>query len=414
VIVLTSAHPAAVPAAVTPTNFTDEAVVDVPAPTALAFLPDGRMLVASQQGQLYLYGDDLGTVLDLGDVICSNSERGLLGVAVDPEFTTNRFIFVYYTANRFGCDEGYPRSPVNRVARFVLPADGSVERSSEMVLVDNIPSPAGNHNGGDVKFGHDGFLYISVGDGGCDYAGDSGCAGANDAARDNHALLGKILRITRDGEIPANNPFLGGRAVRCNQVGVTERGNRCQETWATGLRNPYRIAFDQNPGGSRLYINDVGQGTREEIDVGIAGADYGWNMREGACERDRDTNCSPPPPGLTDPLVDYRHEATDCTSITGGAFAPYGWPVPYHRSYFFGDFICGKIFWIATDKQGKPRIEEFATDVGRIVAMEVGPGDEVRQALYYTTYSNDGEVRRIIYTGTPLNQVQVQLPLVFR
>ena len=279
VIALTGAHPAGVPAAVIPTNFADEEVVDVPTPTALAFLPDGRMLVASQHGQLYLYGGDLGIVLDLGNVSCSNSERGLLGVAVDPEFTANRFIFVYYTANRFGCDEGYPRSPVNRVARFVLPADGMVERSSETVLVDNIPSPAGNHNGGDVKFGRDGFLYVSVGDGGCDYAGDSGCAGANDAARDDHALLGKILRITRDGGIPVDNPFLDDRAVRCNETGINDQDKPCQETWATGLRNPYRIAFDQNPGGSRLYINDVGHNDCDDVNVGIAGADYGWNIR---------------------------------------------------------------------------------------------------------------------------------------
>lgn len=414
VVALTSARPSVLTAAVTPANFTDEPVVQVPYPTALAFLPDGRMLVASQRGQLYLYDGDLSTALDLGSIVCSNSERGLLGVAVDPEFTLNRYIFVYYTLNRFGCDEPYPRSPVNRVARFVLPESNVIDPAGETVLVDNIPSPAGNHNGGDVKFGRDGLLYVSIGDGGCDYAGDSGCAGDNDAARDDHVLLGKILRITRDGEIPADNPFTGDNSSRCNATGMTEPGKVCQETWAKGLRNPYRIAVDQNPGSSRLYINDVGQGAWEEVDVGVAGADYGWNIREGHCVKGSMTDCGPPPAGLTNPLVDYRHDANNCNSITGGAFAPYEWPAPYHRAYLFSDYVCGKMFWIATDDQGTPRIEEFATGLDPVVAMQVGPTDGGRQALYYTTYQNrgqDGQVRRIIYTGS---MKYVHLPLVSR
>ena len=357
VVVLTSAHPADVPAAVPPANFTDEEVVKVPTPTSVAFLPDGRMLVTSQAGQLYVYRNTLRTVLDLGDTVCSgDTERGLLGVTADPEFATNHYIYIYYTANKFGCGERYPRSPVNRVSRFVLPDTGTIDLTGEKVLVTNIPSPAGNHNGGDVKFGRDGYLYISIGDGGCDYAGNSGCGGDNDASRDDHALLGKILRITRDGGIPADNPFLGSGSIRCNEVGVTDPGKKCQETWAKGLRNPYRFAVDQNPGSSRLYINDVGQGVWEEVDVGMAGADYGWNIREGHCDNGSRTDCGAPPAGLTNPLVDYEHDANNCNSITGGAFAPYGWPMPYHRAYLFSDFICGKIFWIATDEQGTSRI----------------------------------------------------------
>ena len=126
--------------------------------------------------------------------------------------------------------------------------------------MDEIPSPSGNHNAGDLRFGNDGYLYVSVGDGGCDYAGNSGCAGANDASRDQHALVGKILRITSTGGIPPTNPFQGAGTARCNVTGRTTAGNKCQETFAWGLRNPFRIAFDPNTTATRFFINDVGAG----------------------------------------------------------------------------------------------------------------------------------------------------------
>src|SRR5262249_15371501 len=99
-------------------------------------------------------------------------------------------------------------------------------------LLDNMQSTAGNHNGGDLHFGRDGFLYISIGDGGCDYNNDSGCGGQNDASRDQNYLLGQILRITADGGIPASNPFQGAGPARCNTAGHTTVGLKCQETFA--------------------------------------------------------------------------------------------------------------------------------------------------------------------------------------
>ena len=180
---------------------------------------------------------------------------------------------MYYTFNRAG-------TCVNRVSRFVLSASNVA--SNEFILIDNIPSTAGNHNAGDVQFGKDGYLYVSVGDGGCDYAG-GGCAGANDASRDQNSLVGKILRITRDGGIPPDNPFLGSGTADCRSTGGTTAGFKCRETFAWGLRNPFRIGFDPNAAGTRFFINDVGQDTWEEIDLAQAGADYGWNVREGHC-----------------------------------------------------------------------------------------------------------------------------------
>ena len=136
--------------------------------------------------------------------------------------------------------------PVNRVSRFVLRDDDTVDPAAETVLIDNIPAPQSYHNGADLQFGKDGLLYVSTGDGGCDYAGDSGCLELNDAARDQHVLLGKILRITARRRDPAGNPWQGAGTARCNVTGRTTSGTRCQETFAWGLRNPFRIAFDPN------------------------------------------------------------------------------------------------------------------------------------------------------------------------
>ncbi len=408
-----------------PSDFEDVLVATVGAPTALAFTPDGRLLITTQGGQVRVYqnGALLATpALALpSSRLCSNSERGLLSIAVDPQFATNRYIYLFYTFNKHNtCPTGQPTSPnnpVNRVSRFVLADNNTIDSSNETVLIDNIHSPAGNHNAGDLHFGKDGLLYISVGDGGCDYAGNSGCAGSNDAARDKHVLLGKILRITRDGAIPASNPFQGAGTGRCNVTGSTTAGNWCQETFASGLRNPFRFAMDPNASGTRFFINDVGQGRWEEIDEGIAGADYGWNIREGHCANNSTTDCTNQPTitvnnqVLTNPIFDYPH-STNCTgvegnSITGGAFVPNGfWSSQYDDSYLFGEYVCGKIFRIKPNGTGGYTATEFTSGLGSssAVAMIFGPyrinQSQTTQALYYTTYAGGGQVRRIRYAGT--------------
>jgi glucose/arabinose dehydrogenase len=386
-----------------PTGFQDSLVASVAGPTALAFTPDGRLLITTQTGRLRVYQNNalLATpALDLEPVLCSNSERGLLGVAVDPAFSTNRFIYLFYTFKKSGvCATNTANAPVNRVSRFTLADTNTVSPSSELVLLDNIPSPAGNHNGGDVQFGRDGLLYISVGDGGCDYLGNSGCAGANDAARDQHVTLGKILRITSSGAIPAGNPFTGADSVRCNTTGRAAAGQKCRETFAWGLRNPFRMAFDPNAAGTRFFINDVGQNAWEEIDEGRAGADYGWNVREGHCVNGSTTNCGAPPAGMTNPIFDYAH-ANGCAAITGGAFVPRGvWPAEFEGQYLFGDYVCGSIFRLTRNTNGTYTRSTFASGLGSssAVAMIFGPW-EATQALYYTTYAGGGQVRRISST----------------
>jgi glucose/arabinose dehydrogenase len=391
-----------------PSGFEDQLLTSASNPTALAFTPDGRMLVATKPGQLRVYknGQLLQTpALNISSKICTNSERGLLGVAVDPSFSTNKYVYLYYTYDKFDvCPTGQPTSannPVNRVSSFVMSGD-TVDPASEKVLIDNIPSPNGNHNAGDLHFGKDGYLYVTVGDGGCDYKGDSGCAGANDASRDRHILLGKVLRITRDGGIPSTNPYTDASSARCNLTGRTDPGKTCQETFAWGLRNPFRFAFDLNATGTRFFINDVGQNAWEEVDQGKAGVDYAWNLCEGTHDnpnRAGSVDCAAAP--YTPPVHEYSHINTGCASVTGGAFVPNGvWPASYNGSYLLGDYVCNKIFKLTpTDRGGFTRTE-FASGLGDggPIAMAFGPYGSGK-ALYYTTFVNGGEIRRVVYAA---------------
>lgn len=406
-LVASCANPADLKAALSPesvpSGFSDTLVRSVPQPTALAFTPDGRMLITSQSGKLYVLKNGNLTLARTIRGICSNSERGLLGVAVDPAFSQNRYIYLYYTGNPSGvCSQNSPESPVNRVARFVLPDSNIISPAGPYVVLDNIPSPNGNHNGGDLNFGKDGLLYVSVGDGGCDPAGDSGCGAANNAAKALNLTSGKILRVTRTGAAPPGNPFVGANSVPCRLSGRAGAGKVCAEIFALGLRNPYRIAFNPNVSTIQFAINDVGQNAREEIDLGAAGANYGWNTREGSCQTGSSSGCGTPPAGLTDPIFDYGRSSegtfAGCRSISGGAYVPRDvWPASYGNTYLFADFVCGKIFQMR--RIGEKRVAStFASSVGNIVHLAFGRYNGVK-TLYYTTYSNGGQVRRISYSG---------------
>jgi glucose/arabinose dehydrogenase len=388
-----------------PPGFEDILVTDVGQPTGIAFTPDGRLLITTQPGQLRIYQNGVlsGTAaLDLSTVICTNSERGLLGVAVDPNFASNHYIYLYYTYKRStGCPTGAtagPTFPVNRASRFTLPDTNVISPTSELVLVDNILTEQGNHNAGDLHFGADGFLYISIGDG-----GDGGTEADNPAI-----LAGKMLRIGLNGIIPPGNPYtatIGSR--RCGDpAGVPAGNGPCQEVIAYGLRNPFRFAI--KPGSNTLYINDVGQNRWEEIDQWPSGSgapNYGWPEREGPCAQFG--ACTANPPGMTAPIFSYNHNSgsglpTDgCGSITGAAFVPPGiWPAAYQNVYLFADYVCGKIFRLTPAGGGVFTSTAFVTGLGNssAVAMSFGPYRST-QALYYTTYAGGGEVRRIVYSA---------------
>jgi glucose/arabinose dehydrogenase len=399
---------AATPAQAAPTlpaGFQDALVTPVDRATSIAFAPGGRMLIARVPGVIRMYRngvlDPVGDpALDISAQTCSDGERGLMSVAVDPAFEANHFVYVYYTHNKSGCITGSATTPVNRVSRFVLGDNDKIDKSSETVLIDNIPAPQTYHIGADLGFGKDGFLYVSTGDGGCDYAG-GGCLENNDASRDQHVLLGKVLRITRDGAIPASNPYQGAGTARCNVAGRTTAPNKCQETFAWGLRNPFRLAFDPNATGTRFFINDVGEITWEEIDLAAAGADYGWNVREGFCATGSATNCGAPPAGMTNPIHAYDHSA--CSAITGGAFVPKGaWPAAYDDDYLYADTTCGRMWRLSPRAGGGYDQLDFGTGFGdySVMTMTFGPYRS-GVALYYATWNHEGllQVRRISYEG---------------
>jgi hypothetical protein len=223
-----------------------------------------------------------------------------------------------------------------------------------------------------------------------------------------------LLRITPDGGIPPDNPFMGENSRRCNVEGRTARDKTCREIFALGFRNPFRFAVDPDTTAptTRVFINDVGGQRWEEIDEldaaadagADAGADYGWNLCEGRHdnpERRGRVNCDGSK--YTGPIHEYNH-STNCESITGGAFVPDdgSWPDFYDNAYLFSDFVCGKIFVLKPKSRGGFARTLFTTDPGGggPVAMAFGPHGSKGTALFYTTFADGGKVRRITYSGS--------------
>ena len=406
VALLAAARPAEA-APTLPPGFQDELVTAIDRPMDVAFVPGGRILIARFPGVVRMFKngslDPVATpALTISAKTCSDGERGLMSVAVDPQFESNHYIYLYYTFKNNGtsCPVGSNTSPVNRVSRFVLGDNDLIDPASEVVLIDGIPAPAQYHIGADLQFGKDGYLYISTGDGGCDWQG-GGCLSANDASRDQNVLLGKVLRITRDGAIPPTNPFQGAGTARCNVTGRTTAGNKCQETFSWGLRNAYRLAADMNATGTRMFINDVGELKWEEIDLLTSGADFGWNVREGFCVTNSDTNCGPPPAGMTNPIHAYHHD-TGCATITGGTFIPKGvWPAAYDDDYIYADFSCGKMFRLSPNGSGGYDEIEFGSGFPMygVTTASFSFFQQPKNGLYYAHWGDTLELHRIVYNG---------------
>lgn len=385
-------------AATVPAGFTDAAVASFASPTTVEWLPNDRIVVLEQGGRVRI-GPATGpftTALTIGN-ICPGGERGLLGFVHDPAYLQNGFVYVYYTRDAAGS----PGSCVNRVSRFTMDlAVDEIVPTSEVVLLDNISSVNGNHNGGDLDIGSDGFLYVAVGDAGRDPRGDSGSAGGNDAGQDVSLLNGKILRITTDGQPAPGNPFTGPGTAACATRGNTPSTptTACQEIFAYGLRNPYRFAFDRNDGSSRFFINDVGQGTYEEVNLGQVGANYGWPIREGSCPQGDTTPCPGPAAGLTDPVTSYGR--TLGTYVTAGAFVPNGlWPSAFDGAYLFADGGSGRM-WVRLANGSLDYGAPFATGAGGIADMTFGFDAAGKSVLYYV--QSGGGLRKVTPNDAPV------------
>ncbi len=384
-----------VSAATVPAGFTDVQVATPGASTGIVGLPDGTVVVLVQSGSVQLIRGDAmlpNPALRMSLFPCNGGERGLLGVAVDPNFKVNGYLYLYFTH-----PASAPGGCVNRASRFTMTGD-AIDPNSEVVLVDNISSEAGNHNGGDLEIGGDGFLYISVGDAGADPRKDSS---PNDAGQDLTLLNGKILRVVPSTGDPApGNPISGPGTASCRVRGnlPSTPTTFCQELYAWGLRNPFRFAFDPNTGPDRFFINDVGQGTHEEVDLGGIGLNYGWPLREGFCPIGQPQPCAAPDPalGFTDPITAYPRAVGQV--ITASAFVPNGhWPAQYDGGYLFADAGTGNM-WLRTASGTIDYNAPFASGVGGIADMAfVSTGDSI--ALYYTL--TGGTVRKITTPPTP-------------
>jgi glucose/arabinose dehydrogenase/PKD repeat protein len=378
-------------------DFSDTLVASVPSPTAFTWTPDGRMLIASKPGRLMVVDDGQRSVaVDISARICDQSERGLLGVAVDPAFERNRFVYLYYTHEVGGaCADRPGRFPQSRVGRFILGNDNVLARRSERVIVDHLVSPAPYHLAGDLEFGEDALLYISVGDGVCSLRQPSRCGPVNDNAPNRSVPLGKILRVDRHGVPPDDNPYASANGARrcARPSGVQGGTGPCSEIFARGFRNPFRFA--RKPGTNTFYVNDVGLHTWEEVDRLRKGGNYGWNSREGHCRRDSKTRCGTVR-GLINPIHDYLHGK--CRSITGGAFVPKGlWP-GHDGAYLYADFGCDRVFRLSPEPGGGLKRTRFAEGLDGPTHLRFGP-HEGSSALYYASFFG-GEVRRIASTST--------------
>jgi glucose/arabinose dehydrogenase len=322
-----------------------------------------RWYVVEQRGKVFtlLASNPAGTRALAVDVeaifdLAGGGEQGLLGMAFDPSFAANGEVFFSYT-------ESSATNFDSVVARFAS-ADGGltfapVAGNPDVIRFDGEQD---NHNGGDIAFGPDGFLYYATGDGGG--AGDPDPEDGQNLS----TLLGKILRL--DVSVapyanPLDNPFVGSAGR--------------DEIWAYGLRNPWRMSFDSQTG--ELWVGDVGQSSREEIDRIVKGGNYGWDCREGDQPFDPDPNCSPP---FVEPEV--VHDRSEAQAITGG-YVYRGNALPsLANSYVYGDFVTGRVFAYRF-QASPPRVDELSPPAG----LDISSFAQAR----------DGEIYLLDYAGAP-------------
>jgi len=357
-----------------------DATEPAPLPAALAVTPvvtglaspvflaapanDPRLFILEQAGRIRIVenGALVATpFLDIVSQVVSGGERGLLGLAFHPRYATNGFFYVNFT----GLD-GH-----TRVMRYTVSANRNVANAGSGKLIIQVNQPYANHNGGMIAFGPDGMLFIGMGDGGS--GGDP-----QNHAQTRSDLLGDMLRLNVDVGDPytpaAGNPFLGSLPT-------------LPEIWAYGLRNPWRFSFDRVAGN--LYIADVGQGSREEVNVvpaTQAGLNYGWRIMEGS-QCFNAISCTQT--GLTLPVIDYTH--ADGCSITGG-YVYRGSAIPgIVGHYFYSDYCSGWLRSFRFAAGAATEQHDWGLSLGSVLSF----GEDSAGELYILT-ANGGQVLRIV------------------
>lgn len=387
-------------AAALPTGFADQLVIGgLSQPSGIAFLPDGRILVVEQKtARIRVLANGVlsaGTVAS--EVNTSGSERGLLGITVDPAWPTRPYIYLHHN-----------RTPGNLIyivrykgsGDLSNPASTSLTFSRRLVLIDDVPDNAFNHNGGTVRFGPDGMLYASCGE-------DADACGAQGLT----TFKGMILRMKVDALTdtfgitvakaditPPDNPFVGNANARARLV------------WAYGLRNPFRFHIDPRDG--TLFIADVGQSTWEEVDECRGGENFGWPQFEGNNPYGG-YNGLCPASGPVAPIAVYDRTVFggSASVISATLYYPtpggqYNFPADYHGDYFYAEYYQGFIRHLrktsgvwgpAPPVPGQPTADNWATATSNVSDYLVGPDG----GLYYCRQFANPEIRRIVYTNNP-------------
>jgi len=353
-------------AQVLPDGFVQHLLAENLDPTDMVLAPDGRIFITIKSGQIVVVENEQllpGSFLTLS--VDNFNERGLGHMVLDPDFETNNYYYVYYTV---------PGTNRNRVSRFTANGNFTLP-GSETILLDLDPMPGSIHNAGAMAFGADGKLYIATGDG----------ANANSAQQLTN-LLGKILRINKDGSIPEDNPFYATASGKNRAI------------YALGLRNPFSL--DIQPGTGKIFTCDVGQANWEEVNEVLPGKNYGWPLIEGM--RTNQT----PPANYQDPFFTYSH-AEGCAIVGSSFYNPevVTFPMEYAGEFLFADYCGGYI------KRLNPitaEVNTFITGINRPLVIRTAPDG----AVYYiaragqgggsegdNTSTNNGSLWKVTYTG---------------
>lgn len=349
--------------------------VDFTLPVALFQAPnaDNQWWVVEKRGKVFRISGKEGKhvkelLVDIsGRVNSSPNEAGLLGLAFHPKYTENGQVFLSYTATG--------RRLTSTVSRFKLAADGHIAADSEQVLLQ-VEQPYSNHNGGQIAFGPDGYLYLGLGDGGS--AGDPQNNGQNPKT-----LLGAILRIDVDNgdpyAIPKDNPFASSDEGR-------------GEVYAWGMRNPWRWSFDRNTG--ELWVGDVGQNDWEEIDLVTQAGNFGWNLKEGThCYATSDCDAPELKARLIDPAAEYGHDL-GC-SVTGGYVYRGKDITSLQGTYIFGDFCSGRIWGLTPVGEAQDGRKNFQKSLLIDSDLMIASFAEDNQGEIYAIHY-DGEIYKIV------------------